>query len=232
MNFAPLPLSTVAGAFLLGFPTLFAIVNPIGAALIFYNVTATRSHAERTVLARQVAVNSLFILLGSMWLGSYVLTFFGVSLGALRVAGGLVVAARAYSLLNAPEAHQSRKERDAEPAAGEREDVAFFPLTMPFTTGPGSISVAIALASERPASGAGVLSFFGGLTLAAGAIALCVWGLYTFSDRALKLLGEAGARVVGRMIAFLLLCIGVQILASGAESLLDGWLLTAAKATR
>ena len=224
MNFAPLPLSTVAGAFLIGFPTLFSIVNPVGSALIFFNVTADRTHAERMVLARQVAFNALAILLGSMWLGSYVLTFFGVSLGALRVAGGLVVAASAYSLLMAPEAHQTRKEKDAEPAGG-RDDVAFFPLTMPFTTGPGSISVAIALASERPASGPGVLSFFGGLTLAAVAIALCVWGLYTFADRALKILGEAGARVVGRLIAFLLLCIGVQILASGAESLIGGWLL-------
>src|SRR5579875_529302 len=194
-------------------------------ALIFYNVTANRSHADRMVLARQVAINALAVLLGSMWLGSYVLNFFGVSLGALRVAGGLVVAANAYALLTAPDEHQTRKEKDAEPA-GARADVAFFPLTMPLTMGPGSISVAIALASERPAAGPGVLSFFGGLTLAAGAIALCVWGLYTFSDRALRLLGEAGARVVGRLIAFLLLCIGVQILASGAENLVSGWVLT------
>jgi len=228
MTFGPLPLSTVLGAFLLGFPTLFSIVNPIGASLMFYNITLDRTHAERLVLARQIALYSLFVLLGSLWLGGYILNFFGVSLGALRVAGGLVVAVRAWSLLMAPEEQQERKESDAAPAQG-RADVAFFPLTMPFTTGPGSISVAIALASERPASGVGVLSFFGGVTLAAIAIAICVWLLYASADRVLNRLGENGARVVSRLVAFLLLCIGVQIVSSGAESLLGPWLLNTAR---
>jgi multiple antibiotic resistance protein len=221
----------VAGAFLLGFPTLFSIVNPIGAALMFYNVTLDRSHGERVVLARKIGLYSLLILLGSLWFGSYVLTFFGVSLGALRIAGGLVVAVRAWDLLMAPEAQQSRKENDAAGAEG-KEDVAFFPLTMPFTTGPGSISVAIALASERPNETGAVWSFFGGLTLAAAAIAVLVWTLYAAADRLLARLGEAGARVVSRMAAFLLLCIGVQILSTGAESLFGPWLLETARKLR
>jgi len=224
MTFGPLPLTTVLGAFLLGFPALFSIVNPIGASLVFSNVTSDRTHAERLVLARQIATYSLIILIGSLWLGSYVLNFFGVSLGALRVAGGLVVAVRAWGLLMAPDVQSARKENDAAGAEG-RADVAFFPLTMPFTTGPGSISVAIALASERPPSGPEVFSFFGGVTLAAVAVAGMVWALYSSSDRVLKLLGEGGAKVVSRLVAFLLLCIGVQIVSSGAESLLGPWLL-------
>jgi multiple antibiotic resistance protein len=223
MTFGPLPVSTVAGAFLLGFPTLFSIVNPVGASLMFYNVTADRTHAERLVLARQIGLYSLIILLGSIWFGSYVLNFFGVSLGALRVAGGLVVAVRAWSMLMAPETQQTRKENDAAPAAEGRDDVAFFPLTMPFTTGPGSISVAIALASERPTS-EGVWSFFGGMTLAAVVLSGVVWMLYASADRVLRLLGEGGARVVSRLVAFLLLCIGVQIFSTGAESLAGPWL--------
>jgi len=231
MTFGPLPLSTVLGAFLLGFPALFSIVNPVGASLMFYNITANRSHGERMLLARQIAFYSLCVLLGSLWLGGYVLNFFGVSLGALRVGGGLVVAVRAWALLMAPETQQDRKKNDAAPAQG-REDVAFFPLTMPFTTGPGSIAVAIALSSERPASGPGVLSFFGGVTLAAVAIAALVWTLYASADRVLKLLGEAGARVVSRLVAFLLLCIGVQIISTGAESLIAPWLVEVAKGLR
>jgi multiple antibiotic resistance protein len=222
MTFGPLPVSTVLGAFLLGFPTLFSIVNPVGASLMFYNVTADRSHPERMVLARQIGFYSLCILLGSIWFGSYVLNFFGVSLGALRVAGGLVVAVRAWGMLMAPESQQSRKEHDAAPAEG-REDVAFFPLTMPFTTGPGSIAVAIALSSERP-TGEGVWSFFGGMTLAAVVLSGLVWALYASADRVLRLLGEGGARVVSRLVAFLLLCIGVQIFSTGAESLAGPWL--------
>lgn len=223
MIFAPLPLGTVAGAFLIGFPTLFSIVNPVAGSLTFYNVTADRSHGERLRLARSIALYSLAILLGSLWFGSYVLTFFGVSIGALRVAGGLVVAIRAWSLLMAPEVQQTRKASDAAPAAGRAEDVAFFPLTMPFTTGPGSIAVAIALASERPAEGAGVWAFFGGVTLAAVAMAAVVWALYAAADRVLHLLGEGGARVMSRLAAFLLLCIGVQIVSTGAESLVTPW---------
>jgi multiple antibiotic resistance protein len=228
MTLGPLPLGTVLGAFLLGFPALFSIVNPIGASLMFYNVTADRSHAERLVLARRIAVNSLWILLGSLWFGSYILTFFGVSIGALRVAGGLVVAVRAWALLMAPEAQHERKQNDAASAEG-RQDVAFFPLTMPFTTGPGSISVAIALASERP-NDSGVWPFFGGVTLAAIAIAALVWSLYASADRVLSRLGEAGATVVSRMAAFLLLCIGVQIVSTGAESLIGPWLVETTRA--
>jgi multiple antibiotic resistance protein len=94
------------------------------------------------------------------------------------------------------------------------KDIVFFPLTMPFTTGPGSISVAIALASERPAEGEGTLTFFAGLTLAAITIAAVVWAVYAFADRVLRRFGEGGIRVVGRLSAFLLLCIGVQIIGS------------------
>jgi MarC family membrane protein len=149
MNLDPLPFDSVLGAFLLAFPALFSIVNPIGASLIFSNVTQTRSHAERLSLAKRISWYSLVILLGSLLLGGYILNFFGISLAALRIGGGLVVAIRAWGLLTQPEAHEDRKQTDADPAADAGADVAFFPLTMPFTTGPGSIAVAIALASER-----------------------------------------------------------------------------------
>jgi multiple antibiotic resistance protein len=231
LNFAPLPIASVLGAFLLGFPTLFSIVNPIGAGLIFYNVTQDRTHAERLVLARRIAIYAFCLLAGSLWLGSYILNFFGVSLGAVRVAGGLVVAFSAWGLLMAPETREDRKVDEAGQAAGRMEDIAFFPLTMPFTTGPGSISVAIALSAERPAEGGSVLPFFGGVTLAALAVSAMVWVLYTFADRVLSRLGSAGARVVTRLSAFLLLCIGVQILSTGAESLLRPWLIDTLKHT-
>ncbi len=224
---SPLLLKTVASAFLLGFPALFSIVNPIGASLMFYNVTTGRTRAERAQLARRIGLYSLLVLLVSLWLGGYVLAFFGIGIGALRVAGGLVVAVRAWALLMAPEAQQTRKESDAAPAEG-KEDVAFFPLTMPFTTGPGSIAVSIALASERPSEAAGVLPFFLGVTLAAMAIAGLVWSLYAAADRVLARLGESGARILSRLAAFLLLCIGVQILITGAQSVVEPWLRAAA----
>jgi multiple antibiotic resistance protein len=222
MNFQPLPFGSLAGALLIGFPALFSIINPIGSSLLFYSLTRERTHAERAQLARRIAIFSLIILLGSLWLGGYVLNFFGVSLGALRVAGGLVVSVQAWKVLTAPDTHDSTPHEAA--AVATREDIAFFPLTMPLTTGPGTIAVAIALASERPANDVGLLAFFAGLSLAAAANAALVLLLYTSADRVLRLLGEAGARTVGRLAAFLLLCIGVQIMSNGAESLVRPWL--------
>ncbi len=223
MDFSPLPTSSLVGAFLLAFPALFSIVNPVGASLIFDQAMGGRSRPERLKLARTIAFYAFLVLLGSLLLGGYILNFFGVSLGALRVAGGLVVAIRAWGLLMDPQEHEDRKTSQTEPAQSH-EDVAFFPLTMPFTTGPGSISVAIALASQRPTEGAKVAPFFIGAGLAAALVAILVWLLYSASGRVMRLLGQGGARVLSRLVAFLLLCIGVQIIASGAENLVARFL--------
>src|ERR1700748_3538615 len=138
-----------AHAFLLGFPALFSIVNPISGAFIFRGVTASRPPEVRTRLARLVALNSLAVMMGALWAGSYVLAFFGITLAALRVAGGLVVALSGWRLLSAPETHEDRKQEQAASAEGY-EDIALFPLTIPFTTGPGTIAVAVALGAGHP----------------------------------------------------------------------------------
>lgn len=216
-----------AGAFLLAFPALLSIVNPLSGAIIFNEVTAARSHAERLILARRVAFNSALVMLVSLWAGSYILGFFGISLDALRLAGGLVVATSAYRMLTAPEAHEERKQAQAEQASAEDaatpeaiSSIAFFPLTLPFTTGPGTIAVAIALSTERHADHTSLLSFFAGLSLAAIALALLIWLFYSTADRLGAALGATGRRVVARLAAFLLLGIGVQIMLSGAVPVL------------
>ncbi len=206
---------TAAAAFLLAFPALFSIVNPIGAALVFNQVTAGYSHVERTQLSTRVALYSLLVILGALWGGAYVLNFFGISLAALRIAGGAVVALRAWDLLNAPERQEARKTEQAESRVGGIGEVAFFPLTMPFTAGPGTMSVAITLGAERPASGLGLLDFFLGVSAAAVAVALSVWLAYRSAERIGALIGETGRRTFSRLMAFLLLCIGVQIVLTG-----------------
>ena len=225
MDFSPLPTSSLVGAFLLAFPALFSIVNPVGASLIFHQAMGGRAREERRKLARQIGFYAFLVLLGSLLLGGYILNFFGVSLGALRVAGGLVVAIRAWGLLMDPQENEERKTSQTEPAQ-THEDVAFFPLTMPFTTGPGSISVAIALSSQRPTEGGAVAPFVIGASLAAAVVAIMVWLFYSASGRVMRMLGPSGARVLSRLVAFLLLCIGVQIIASGAESLATRFMST------
>jgi len=212
-------LGTLLGAFLLAFPTLFSIVNPLGSALIFKEATSDRSLAERRYLARRIALYAACLLIGSMWIGAFVLAFFGISLGALRVAGGLVVSVSAWGLLMEPERHEDRKAADAARVASDPEDVAFFPLTMPLTTGPGTIAIAIALSSQRPADGVGMLAYSAGASLAALAVAALVWASYAWADRVVALLGARGARIVSRLTAFILLCVGIQILSTGITSL-------------
>jgi multiple antibiotic resistance protein len=206
---------TPLATFLLAFPALFSIVNPPGAAFIFNEVTSAYTDRERARLAWRVTLYSLLVMLAALWGGAYVLNFFGISLGALRIAGGAVVALRAWELLNAPERREARKQEQAEARVGSIEEVAFFPLTMPFTAGPGTISVAIALGAQRPASGVGLLGFFLGASAAALATAICIWVAYASAGRLAGLLGATGRRTISRLSAFLLLCIGVQIVVNG-----------------
>lgn len=203
-------MSDAIQSFLLAFSALFSIINPVGGALIFAQVTGDRSHRDRILLSRRIGLYASFVMLGALWFGAYLLSFFGISLAALR----LVVAFFAWQLLQAPEEREGMKEQQARSAQGV-DDVAFFPLTMPFTTGPGTISVAIALGSNFPAGPAAWPTAIGA-SAAAVAMAVLIWLFYASADRIVALLGKSGARVVARLSAFLLLCVGVQIMLSGA----------------
>lgn len=208
-------------AFLLAFPALFSIVNPIAGAFIFRGATGDRTHLERTTLARRVGTYSLLVMLVALWAGSYVLAMFGISIAALRIAGGLVLALFAWELLGAPEKREDRKQEqatDAGPAVAD--DVAFFPLTLPFTTGPGTIAVAVALGAGHPGMGREWLGFHAGMGLAALAMAGAIWLTYAYADRLSDLLGRTGSKTVTRLSAFILFCIGVQMLITGVVDVL------------
>ncbi len=201
-------------AFLIAAPALFGIVNPIAGAFIFREATADRTHGERVALAKRVGAYSLLMMLVALGLGSYLLAFFGISLAALRIAGGIILALFAWELLGAPEKRDERKQEQAsEVSASSKEDIAFFPLTLPFTVGPGTISVAVAIGSGHPANRE--LSFFGGVALAATLLAGVIALTYAYSDRLIDKLGRNGSRTVTRLSAFLLFCIGIQLLITG-----------------
>src|SRR5262249_4692816 len=104
--------------YLLALSALFSIVNPLGSAFIVSQVTAGRPHGERLQLPGRIALYSAIVMLVALWGGAYVLSFFGISLSALRIAGGVVVAVNAWSLLQAPETTEARKQRQAAEAEG------------------------------------------------------------------------------------------------------------------
>lgn len=205
--------------FLLVFPALFSIVNPVAGAFLFHEATKWRPAAEQARLARTVALYSLIVMLVAMWGGSLVLNLFGISIAALRIAGGLVVSLWAWSILSAPEVREERKRDEAAPAA-EGDDVAFFPLTLPFTTGPGTIAVAIALGSSRPAGADALAAYVLGATAATLAMAASIWLGYRYAGRIAGMLGRSGSRTLTRLSAFLLLAVGVQITIAGVTDVL------------
>jgi len=213
-------LNGTVDSFLVALSALFSIVNPLTGAFIYSQVTADRDHDERVNLAWRIAGYSACVMLGALWAGATIMSFFGVSTSALRIAGGLVVAVRAWEMLSAPEYNEDRKQEQAAPASGAG-DVAFFPLTMPFTTGPGTISVAIALSANRPVDALALIPYFAGASTAALAVAVMVGLCYAYADRVVVLLGQERSRVVTRLSAFLLLCIGVQICVTGVQNALS-----------
>jgi multiple antibiotic resistance protein len=212
--------SAVFSAFLLTFAGLFPIVNPIEAAPFFLALTPSLSQAERSVLARNVAINGFALLLGSMVLGPFLLQFFGIALPVVRSAGGLVVTALGWKLLT-EEQWSDHGEANVQPG-GPKQIGSFYPLTMPLTVGPGSISVAITIGSRKPDAALLytqlALHAIGAL-LGVVAIAASIYIAYRFAGNLARLLGATGLEVMVRLSAFILMCIGIEIVWNGYSSL-------------
>ena len=197
--------------------TLLPIINPLSSAPVFAATVGT----NRTVaakLARQVAVNAWFVLVVSMLIGTYVLTLFGISLPVVRIGGGLLVAATAWRMLHHTEdddvhavaAHDAVLLSDAEIVQR-----SFFPITFPLTTGPGTIAASIALGAQIPAEPA--LYAVGVLVAGAGAalVSVVLFLIFKNSVAVLARLGKVGTLVLIRLMAFILLCIGIEIIWTG-----------------
>ena len=200
---------------LLEVAALFPIVNPVGTAPIFLSLTRGASSDTRAVLARRVAVNGFVLLVASMLVGSYILKFFGVSLPVVQVAGGLVLTSTGWTLLTRPPG-EAGADRTVPATHRDWLHQSFYPLTLPLTVGPGSLSVAVTLGANASGRLAPVLL----ATLAAAAfIGLTIYLSYAWSERLERLLGESAINVFLRLSSFLLLCIGVQILANGVKAL-------------
>ena len=211
-------MNAFANAFLLSYAALFPIVNPIGSAPLFLGLTQFTTDKERHALAWRIAINSFFLLLGSLFVGSYVLEFFGISLPVVRIGGGLVVTAFGWKLLN------SDARPDGDHAVASTVSTipdSFYPLTMPLTVGPGSISVAITLGSQRPkfVDLAHLALLEGAAITGILAIVATVYLCYRFAEGTGAALGTTGTNVVVRLSAFIMLCIGIQFMWSGFSEL-------------
>jgi multiple antibiotic resistance protein len=198
--------------------TLLPIINPLAGAPVFA-MAAGDDRAAACKIARQVAINCWFVLVASLLVGTYVLELFGISLPIVRVGGGLLVAASGWRMLNTSnddEVHAAvKRSQNAALSRAEVVQRSFFPITFPLTTGPGTIAAAIAIGAGLPRQPAlyvvGVLVVLLGAALTVAVIYL----VYRNASRLMARLGEVGTLVMTRLMAFVLLCIGIDILWTG-----------------
>ncbi len=234
-------------SFILAFTALLPLINPLGSALVFLGLVGEASPATYQLLARRIAINTVIFLATIELLGSTILTFFGVSLPVVQLAGGLVVAAIGWGLLNQKDASSLSEEQStaararvqstrasaaaevapASTAAPQPEFQslalkAFYPFTFPITAGPGTIVVMLTLsahASSRVVTNT-VLAHLG---IFAAAILLCglVYLCYAYAPTLTRFIAPTTAHGILRVIAFILLCIGAQIAWNGTASLIN-----------
>jgi multiple antibiotic resistance protein len=197
---------------------LFPIVDPL-VSPFFLALTSEYGPEARKELSWRIAWNSFFLLVGSYFVGTYILAFFGISLPVVQVGGGLVVVASGWTLLMQRDDEKYEVHRTVQPKDPFRH--AFYPLTLPLTVGPGSISVAVTLGANAAHSHAlhplTILAALIGCALIALSVFLC----YGFADRLERILGETAMTVIMQLSSFLLVCIGVQIVWNGIKALLE-----------
>jgi multiple antibiotic resistance protein len=196
---------------------LLPIVNPVGSAPLFLTMTHGASEDTRAVLARKVALNSFVLIMGSLIIGAYVLKVFGLSIPVVQVAGGAVLCALGWNMLDS----------DPPPPAPDQPTAAsslviaraFYPLTLPLTVDPGAISVAITIGANHAKGVERVIIAFIAGVVGTAIISLCVWFAYRYAERMARWLGHTRVMVVLRLSAFIVLCIGVEITWNGVRAL-------------
>jgi multiple antibiotic resistance protein len=209
----------VAKSILLILSALFPIVNPLGGSPVFLALTHDYPRDVRRVLAWKVASNSFVLLVASFLIGTHILRFFGISIPVVQVGGGLIVIANGWALLKRKDEPDRAEatQKNAMPMDAFRS--AFYPLTMPLTVGPGSISVAITLGANEQRGVANLLLILAAV-VGSALVAVSIYLCYGFADWLAAAIGENAMGIILRLSSFLLVCIGVQILWNGVKALL------------
>jgi multiple antibiotic resistance protein len=217
------PLSLVLEFIPLGFSALLPVINPIGSAMLFLGLVPHADHATRKRLARQISINTIWFLVVIQITGSYILRFFGISLPVVQVAGGLVLASMGWSLLTKPDTGPGNRGDGASShkARSNLEDMVFYPLTFPITAGPGCMVVALTL-SAHASEPELVESAFAhlGLLIATVLLGIVVYLSYAYADTLASKLSPSASQAILRVISFILLCIGGEIMWNGIQHLM------------
>lgn len=195
--------------FFLVFVALFSVINPLGCIPIFVGLTQDYNKQERRRVALWAAIDVALILLVSFFVGEYVLKFFGISIDALRIAGGLIIASSGFSLLSGKFSRTRGVTKDVETDAQKRDDIALTPLAIPMLAGPGSISLLIAMHQDYTSTIDIIL-----LCAAILAVSSVIFFVLKSAHYLSKILGASGIVAISRIIGFIVIAIGVQYIIS------------------
>ena len=208
-------------SFAMTYAALFPIANPLGNAAIFLSITPGEKSGQRRSQALKGSIYMFLILLLFFIAGNFLMRFFGITLDGIRIAGGLVVAHVGFKLMTPKKEDTHGPEEEAEARA--KPDISLSPLAIPLLAGPGSMAVVMSLSTFHPSA------FQAGMAgIAAGIAAVCLtcWVMLREAEIVLRVLGVNGANALTKIMAFLLLAIGVQLTLNGAQN----WLAAILKA--
>ena len=205
------------------FVALFSVLNPIGTVPIFVGLTQGYTSSERSKTSLITSINVFVILLISFFVGQYVLSFFGITITALRIAGGIIIASSGFSLLNGNFSKNKGINKKVLKEAEARQHIALTPLAMPMLAGPGSISLLIAYYQELGESGNVITTteiLFSCLAILA--VATLIYFVLRSAHYLAKILGSSGIVAISRIIGFLTIAIGIQYIISATLSIIRG----------
>ncbi len=199
------------------FVALFSVLNPIGTVPIFVGLTQNDTKTERSRISLWTSINVFIILIISFFIGQYVLSFFGITINALRITGGIIITSSGFSLLNGKFNKNKGINKKVEQEIKVRNDIALTPLAMPMLAGLGSISLLITFYQEHHSSNDIIAS-----CLAILAVSLIIYLMLKSAHYLSKILGTSGIVAISRIIGFLTIAIGVQYIISAVLSIVRG----------
>lgn len=214
-------------SFLIAFSVLLPLINPLGSALVFLGLMGNASPEVFRSLARRIAINNIIFLGIIELLGAAILNFFGISLPIVQLAGGLVIAAMGWGVLNERNAGTNSRNKEEETGARDEQDLehleerVFYPFTFPITSGPGTLVALLTLTariSDRDLT-QDILGHIG-VFLSVVVISVLCYFCYAYAPKITKKIRPSTAHGILRVIAFVLLCIGTQIAWNGLSTLL------------
>lgn len=203
--------------FIFLFAALFSVLNPIGTVPIFVGLTQDYSKAERSKVSLLTALNVFIILIISFFVGQYVLEFFGITITALRIAGGIIIASSGFSLLNGKFSKNRGIDKKVKEDIQLRNSIALTPLAMPMLAGPGSISLLIAFYQEHNTTNEILIS-----SAAILVVSLVIFLILRSAHYLAKYLGASGIVAISRIVGFLTIAIGIQYIISAVLSIIRG----------